>query len=369
MCIYYKMKTKNIDFMNNIELKEMKKPTPKVSVNMIKPFFVLSAVGTRGVGKTTNIVKLIIELMNEGALKSPDIYIISSTYYSNPVFHNIPRLKKKNILTNISQSNEFMTKLEKEFMFTMSVRKSIRKKYTKKEYREWYETIIDKINYDDEDEEEYINDLTNLEYLHLKLNSCENEEYFYSYIPHFLIFVDDGFNTNIYSDSKDNVFKNFFIKHRHYNTSLICATQSFTGGLNKSLRANVSHFMIFRQSKKKLHEIYDEVLDEVIKDEEQFIDIFQEITKNKYNFILIDKDTHNDEFILRKNFNEIIIINSANNIDDETRSYASTKENDKKERIEASSLREESNKKTDSQENIKSARHNEYHKLDSTEKK
>ena len=56
-------------------------------------------------------------------LEEKDVYIISPTYHSNPVFENIPELGEKNILTNISKINEFMTKLKKEFNFILKVRK------------------------------------------------------------------------------------------------------------------------------------------------------------------------------------------------------------------------------------------------------
>ena len=70
------MKTKNINFMNDIKLTAIIKPKPKVNKNMIQPFFIAGLSGTRGSGKTYTAVKLIIELINEGSLKGQDIYII-----------------------------------------------------------------------------------------------------------------------------------------------------------------------------------------------------------------------------------------------------------------------------------------------------
>ena len=77
------MKTKNINFMNDIKLTAIIKPKPKVNKNMIQPFFIARFCGTRGSGKTYTAVKLIIELIKEGSLKGQDIYIISPTFYSN----------------------------------------------------------------------------------------------------------------------------------------------------------------------------------------------------------------------------------------------------------------------------------------------
>ena len=93
------------------------------------------------------------------------------------------------------------------------------------------------------------------------------------------------------------------------------AVQSFTGGINKAIRKNVTAWFLWRQSNNDLHTIYHEVLSDVIDNESDFIKLFREITReNKHNFLLVDKDAVNDELVLRKGFNEIIIINSDNYI-------------------------------------------------------
>ena len=46
------MKTKNINFMNDIKLTAIIKPKPKVNKNMIQPFFIAGFCGTRGSGMT-----------------------------------------------------------------------------------------------------------------------------------------------------------------------------------------------------------------------------------------------------------------------------------------------------------------------------
>ena len=105
------------------------------------------------------------------------------------------------------------------------------------------------------------------------------------------------------------------MKNRHYHTSIIMAVQSFTGGINKTLRKNVTAWFLWRQSNNDLRTIYHEVLSDVIDNEYFFIKLFKEVTReNKHNFLLVDKDAVNDELVLRKGFNEIIIINSDNYI-------------------------------------------------------
>ena len=61
--------------------------------------------------------------------------------------------------------------------------------------------------------------------------------------------------------------------------------------------------------------IYHEVLSDIIDNEDDFIKLFREVTKeDKHNFLLVDKDAVNDELVMRKGFHEIIIINSDNYI-------------------------------------------------------
>ena len=306
------MKTQAINFMNDIELFSAIKPKPKVSYYNIQPYFIAGFVAYRGYGKTYSAIKLILELIKENALKSQDIFIISPTFENDTIFQNLGEIEKKNILTDLNQSNEFMARIKSDIDFRLKTLRTVRETYTKREYSEWYKNIIDKIDQDDEDEEDFKNNynLSDIEYLHLKLNDCEPEPYFYDYIPHYLIFVDDAFNSQIYSDAKNNLFKNFVIKHRHYMTSIIMCVQSFTGGIPKQLRKNVSHWFIWKQSENEIKEIFKEVLSDVIENQEEFIKLFKEITnENKHNFIFIDKEPHDQKLKLRKNFNEIIIIN------------------------------------------------------------
>ena len=115
------------------------------------------------------------------------------------------------------------------------------------------------------------------------------------------------------------------------------AVQSFTGGINKSLRKNVSAWFIWRKNNNELHTIYHEVLSDIINNEEDFIKLFREVTKeDKYNFLLVDKESKLGEFVVRKNFDEYIIINSNNYINNGTTSknesekIAEDKKDDKK---------------------------------------
>ena len=66
------MKTKNIDFINDIKLTAINEPKPKVNKNMIQPYFIAGFCGIRGSVKTYTAEKLIIELIKEGSSKGQD---------------------------------------------------------------------------------------------------------------------------------------------------------------------------------------------------------------------------------------------------------------------------------------------------------
>ena len=315
--------------MNDIKLISTEKIKPNVKYSMIQPPFVAGFIGTCNSGKTYSAVKLIIELLNEGALKSQDIYIISPSFYQNEMFHNIPNLNKKNILTKMDEVFEFVAKLTKETEFIPKVWKTVRKKYTREQYNQWYKNIIDKLNEDNDDElinmDTCTNVLTNVEYLHLKLNSCETIPYFYDHVPSFLLFIDDASHSKIYKDSPHNPFLNFFLRYRHYNCCIICATQTYKSGIPRPLRLNISCWCIWEQGEEDMKKIYDETLSATIRNRQNFYKLFEEITEGDHDFILINKEAKKD-LRIRKNFDEYIILNSVNNINHDSKKADEIKE-------------------------------------------
>ena len=206
--------------------------------------------------------------------------------------------------------------MTKEFEFILRVWKTTKKNYSRKDYYNWYRSIIYKINnkYNDDDDDEINNDLTNVEYLHLKLNNCESEPYFYDYVSHFLIFIDDASHSKIYRKSDSNPFINFFLRHRHYNCSMICAAQTFKNGITRDLRLNMSCWCIFKQSEEDMKKIYDEVISSTIRNRYLFYKLFEEITDKDHDFIMIDKESKNKNLMIRKNFDQILELDELDKI-------------------------------------------------------
>lgn len=124
----------------------------------------------------------------------------------------------------------------------------------------------------------------------------------YKAFPQSVLIVDDSIGSVLFSPSKRNPFVNFFIRSRHQGCSIILSTQHW-GGLNRSLRANATFFVIFKMNdKKQLYQIYLELAHKM--DFEQFLEVFHRATEEKYSFLFVDLEKD----IVRRNFNEPIDI-------------------------------------------------------------
>jgi len=104
--------------------------------------------------------------------------------------------------------------------------------------------------------------------------------------PQSLLIVDDSIGSALFSTSRKNSFVNFYIRSRHQGCSVILSTQHWSG-LNRSLRANATFFVIFKMNdKKQLYDIFLEITSFL--DFDTFMRVFQEATKEKYHFLFVD---------------------------------------------------------------------------------
>ena len=230
------MNLKDTGFMNDVVVKNRGYVEPKVSEMCLKPFFIASLCGGMGSGKTHQAVRIMKQLINEGVLIPENIYILTTTYDNNiGLFDNIGGIPEENIFHDISQAGEVIKTIEDRAQYEKKIWKSLRKRFTKDEYMKIYKTIRELVKYSPDDLGFDMDRITP----HISLNQNNKEPIFYDMVPHYLLFIDDCFNTPIFSDSKKNPVKNFVIRHRHHNCSIILANQSFVGGTNKQLRKNI----------------------------------------------------------------------------------------------------------------------------------
>lgn len=114
---------------------------------------------------------------------------------------------------------------------------------------------------------------------------------------HFLLVIDDLANSLTQKNAR--LIKNF-LKHRHINLSIIIITQQIRL-LNTSLRTNASHLTVFQCENKKERNSLSEMVD---LSEEEFYELLDYATSEKYNFLFVDLRKNPTEFY--KNFTENI---------------------------------------------------------------
>lgn len=115
------------------------------------------------------------------------------------------------------------------------------------------------------------------------------------------IFIFDDFSEALRNKAIEPLLK----KNRHYKIMTIISSQWFND-ISPGARANINYLILFSDvSIKKLKDIYDTYINNMTF--EQFVDIYNKITSEKYSFIYINTDDSKD---LRKNFNLLVDISS-----------------------------------------------------------
>jgi hypothetical protein len=103
--------------------------------------------------------------------------------------------------------------------------------------------------------------------------------------PNSLIIIDDAMGSSIYREGKSPLV-NFLVKSRHYKTNIILLSQFFKA-VPKRLRSNMTHYVVFKTfDKSQLNSIYEEINSYLSYD--NFIKMFEENTREKHSFIMID---------------------------------------------------------------------------------
>ena len=129
----------------------------------------------------------------------------------------------------------------------------------------------------------------------IKLDIKENKEKIkkLNYVYPKYIFIFDDFSELLKDKSLEGIIK----RHRHYLTSFIISSQSYTD-LTPNVRNQVNFLILFKEiSNNRLKMIYDEKIKNLEYD--KFIELYLNATEEKYNFLLINCDDNKD---IRKNF-------------------------------------------------------------------
>jgi len=160
--------------------------------------------------------------------------------------------------------------------------------------------LFDDLEYENQQGEKYKNILDKL-INDIKLDIAENKDKLkklpYTYPRH--IFIFDDFSELL----KDKVLEGIIKRHRHYLTSFIISSQSYTD-LKPNVRNQVNFLILFKEIPiNRLKLIYDEKIKGL--DYEKFIELYIYATTEKYNFLLLNCDDNKD---IRQNFNMKFIL-------------------------------------------------------------
>lgn len=160
--------------------------------------------------------------------------------------------------------------------------------------------LFDDLEYENQEGEKYKNILDKL-ISDIKLDIAENKDKLkklpYTYPRH--IFIFDDFSELL----KDKVLEGIIKRHRHYLTSFIISSQSYTD-LKPNVRNQVNFLILFKEIPiNRLKLIYDEKIKGL--DYDKFIELYIAATNERYNFLLLNCDDNKD---IRQNFNMKFIL-------------------------------------------------------------
>lgn len=201
---------------------------------------------------------------------------------------------KTNLIYNIL-INMIIPKKTKIFLFSKTIENDqttidMIKKIEKYNEIEFY----DDLQYENKSGEYYKNILEKL-IDDIKLDIKENKEKIkkLNFVYPRYVFIFDDFSELLKDKSLEGIIK----RHRHYLTSFIISSQSYTD-LTPNVRNQVNFLILFKEiSNNRLKMIYDEKIKNLEYD--IFIETYLNATEEKYNFLLINCDDNKD---IRKNF-------------------------------------------------------------------
>ena len=267
----------------------------------------ISACGSRGSGKSmsiTNLLRLYQDYPQKDGKKTWDrVFVISPTYeenkhywkflniddddvHGNPTINSVMDVVNK-IDTDIEEYKEYLAKKKLAIKVIQKLMEHGIERLTDKELLFLYE-----INFN-------INNIT--------------WKYDREVPPMFCLIIDDCSHSKIFSNSGNNKFSNLALRNRHKNCTIAMMVQSYKGGVPKFLRSgNLSCLMLWRiYDQKLIEEIYNEVSNDLTKEEWQRLFTFATVGDGGHNHLTILFELPINEGKYRKNLSEIIRVDAS----------------------------------------------------------
>jgi len=296
------MQTKTLNHNYDIKIPKNDAFQIQTSNDFIKLHGIILAIAKRGTGKTTALSNLLRLMKEDNALDR--LILVSPTYHNNKhYFKGLPLDEENDVLEpHISVPEQIEAILDQEGADYDEYHEKMKK----------YKQLMKMLNNQNmpifDIPPELLLEFDNFEPPTHKYNGKK---------PTIAIAFDDNQGTDLFKPRSK--LSNLAIKHRHLGKlkdgalgcTLMFATQNYSSnsaGINKAIRGNLTHMLVFRNKNlKELEQIADEVSGEINKD--LFLQLHHEATKeNPHDFLFVDlhkKDKHPSMF--RSNFNKFLI--------------------------------------------------------------
>lgn len=285
---------KEIDIQGfNAKLDNSKTNYPQsTNPNAPRLFFNLLSVASRGGSKTYTTCRLIKEfeesqlIDNDGVVHPLRTFLISPTIGANAIFKNLKSLDESDMY------EEYSDDILQDIIDEIERTNEEVKKY--KIYKETYKLIektpkkrIPKLL---KDRPEIIEILQEYDYQHYDKIDIRFKER-----PVSFIILDDLMGSSAFNKKAQSLLTYYLIKNRHHFISFFILVQSLKS-VPKPIRQNCNVYFLGKFASKKyiIDDMYEEVSN--VLTEQQFMDIYEHATKEKYGALIIDNSGDTKRF-------------------------------------------------------------------------
>jgi len=310
------MKIKKIKFINNVPIKGHKFHEPiDTNPNGFKLFMTAAFIGPPRSGKTLSCINLAKYLQENNLIT--EILIISPSLDNNP-FHvlNIP---DENKFTDLDNAKEDLYTIQQYCKSKVEKWKNMKKTISEKKYNDYYSKIYKIYKYNIKHPELIYDDdelmITDDDMEILEDNKFNKIPFYYRVGPSFLLICDDINGSDVITNNKKHPLRQIISNHRHCHINLFLLIQNYTDALPTNVRRLIKQYFLYKfNDLKEVRQFYDEIASAYFDSFDQFRELYRDITNVQHNFILIDNDPKNENLKVRRNFDELIIINISHHI-------------------------------------------------------
>lgn len=257
------------------ELRDVPEGLPRVP-------FLAGVFGSRGAGKTTSMINLVRAYQRPCCTPVWDhIIVFTPTASKDPKYKALEeQLSTKD--TKMELIEDFtLGKFQELITYMDRETKSYEvKKTASQAYKKWKEKNMDVTKLKDDE-------LLALYSYDFEVDGKVRNMYKHGR-PSFLMVFDDLVGEKlVYSTHGTNLVSKFALRHRHYNCTMIFLSQSWSNGVPRQIRHNLSLAIFFKVNSLRLkQEVAEEMCSFV--SEEEFIQLWDEATVDQHDYFMID---------------------------------------------------------------------------------